>query len=693
MSNFDTVFSTAPKWTNVEAIDATDVINSAYKNAELQNKAFKQLTEAGADVFKYAQQHKLNEVEKEINAMNLDQFQTTDKAALIDDLITKYGTDIGGFDAANINSINKYVDGRNTTLIKDAVDAIDYDSKSRKNITEAMKFDADNIANLIHDLTKTASLLPDGHTDKDKIDQQIEDLRGKFITKYPYGNNAINRAIQSITNDDKKAKTEERQLDNAHADEAVKAYGPAYISYLTQLSSIKAKEAKANKLEDSEAKKQALADIAFDKAALTAHYGSDMIESLKNPLILARLEQVAHNDFHSKRMNEVEYKAATSAIENAKKELELKEYGINVSARTASEGHAVQLAGINARGDGSGGSSSEVKARKETNLNRIIDMGVDKKLAAGFIGDDGEFSPVKTLATVIAHANGLKTNEDNLFNTTYDETYSHWLNTKAIQMAKQMRVSEKAFNAYKEVVAELGVPEIMKRAIIEAGISGRLDKYYTGNGSGPFDSNAVFRNEFRSNIRQVLEDGKMLKTIENEVKNNAYHRNAQEFQKILNAIEVAYPTGMNGFIQDNAKTLINNMPFLYYIGPEYREMVKKAASITSKEKQPSPTNHMSRNAGNTLGVLQQPTAFPTPSNTSPLTGLPKPPPTQKQADKPKDIGKQSTQQKQQSKSNDKEKNQSKTPTSTAPKTPVGWKRSVENGKKSLDEALRHFGIN
>lgn len=692
MSNFDTVFSTAPKWANVEAIDATDVINSAYKNAELQNKAFKQLTEAGADVFKYAQQHKLNEVEKEINAMNLDQFQTTDKAALIDDLITKYGTDIGGFDAANINSINKYVDGRNTTLIKDAVDAIDYDSKSRKNTTEVMQYDADNTADVIHNLTKTTSLLPDGHPDKDKIYQQIESLTEKFMTKHPSGSTFLNRSLQSIVDADKKAKIESVRLDNAHVDEVVKLYGSAYISYLTQISALKAEEAKANKLEDSEAKKQALANIAFDKAALISHYGSEMIESLKNPLILARLEQNAYNDFHAKRMNEAEYEAAISAIENAKKELELKKYSIDKAAQTASEGHAVQLAGIEAKGDGSGSSSSEVKARKETNLNRIIGMGVDKKLAAGFIGDDGEFSPAKTLATVIAHANGLKTNEDNLFNTAYDETYSHWLNTKAIQMAKQMRVSEKAFNAYKEVVAELGVPEIMKRAIIEAGISGRLDKYYTGNGSGPFDSNAAFRNEFRSNIRYILQEKKMLETLEKEVKDNAYHRNAQEFQKILNAIEVAYPTGMNGFIQDNAKTLINNMPFLYYIGPEYREMVKKAASITSKEKQPSPTNHMSRNAGNTLGVLQQPTAFPTPSNTSPLTGLPKPPPTQKQADKPKDIGKQSTQQKQQSKSNDKEKNQSKTPTSTAPKTPVGWERSVENGKESLDKVLKYFNL-
>lgn len=288
MSNFDTVFSTAPKWANVEAIDATDVINSAYKNAELQNKAFKQLTEAGADVFTYAQQHKLNEVEKEINAMNLDQFQTTDKATLIDDLITKYGTDIGGFDAANINSINKYVDGRDTTLIKDAVDAIDYDSKSRKNITEAMEFDARNTADVIHNLSINAGLLPDGTPDKDKLNQQIENITGKFIAKYPFGNESLNKAIQSIKDGEIEAKTKEMQLDNAFADEAIKLYAPIYISYLSQSDAIKAKEAKANKLEDAEAKKKALDDIAYDKAALTSHYDPKMVEFLKNPIYLSK---------------------------------------------------------------------------------------------------------------------------------------------------------------------------------------------------------------------------------------------------------------------------------------------------------------------------------------------------------------------------------------------------------------------
>ncbi|RKM22959.1 hypothetical protein D6D69_05610 [Moraxella catarrhalis] len=109
-------------------------------------------------------------------------------------------------------------------------------------------------------------------------------------------------------------------------------------------------------------------------------------------------------------------------------------------------------------------------------------------------------------------------------------------------------------------------------------------------------------------------------------------------------------------------------------------LLKQAVDWTgtkpSKEKPPSPTKHMNRNAGKTLGILPQPTAFPTSSNVSPLTGLPKPPPTQKQ----------------QSKSSDKGKNQSKTPTSTAPKTPVGWERSVENGKQSLDKVLKYFNI-
>lgn len=646
MSNFDTVFSTAPKWTNIEAIDATDVINSAYKNAELQNKAFKQLTEAGADVFKYAQQHKLNEVEKEINAMNLDQFQTTDKAALIDDLITKYGTDIGGFDAANINSINKYVDGRNTTLIKDAVDAIDYDSKSRKNTTEVMQYDADNTADVIHNLTKTTSLLPDGHPDKDKIYQQIESLTEKFMTKHPSGSTFLNRSLQSIVDADKKAKIESVRLDNAHVDEVVKLYGSAYISYLTQISALKAEEAKANKLEDSEAKKQALADIAFDKAALISHYGSEMIESLKNPLILARLEQNAYNDFHAKRMNEAEYEAAISAIENAKKELDIKKYGIDVSAQTASEGNAVQLAGINVRGDGSGGSSKEVKARKENNVNRLTSVGLTEEQALGFIGENGEFNPNKVLASTLAYANKLHTQHNNSHIQGSKVSSSEWFTKEAPNLAKNAGVSDTRLRDYFDLARKHGKTDVERIKIVEAGIAGRLDIAYQGNGWGIIDMFGVARNDSLDNMEYTLLNKNVLHNIRTEIANEAFYRAANDFSLYLQAINTAYPTGLEGFVRDNAVTLNQNKAFKQYADANTIKLLDEALEA-SKEKVDN--------------------SFYVPNNPSP-------------------------QQKQQSKSNDKGKNQSKTPTSTAPKTPVGWERSVENGKESLDKALRYFNI-
>lgn len=646
MSNFDTVFSTAPKWTNVEAIDATDVINSAYKNAELQNKAFKQLTEAGADVFKYAQQHKLNEVEKEINAMNLDQFQTTDKAALIDDLITKYGTDIGGFDAANINSINKYVDGRNTTLIKDAVDAIDYDSKSRKNTTEVMQYDADNTADVIHNLTKTTSLLPDGHPDKDKIYQQIESLTEKFMTKHPSGSTFLNRSLQSIVDADKKAKIESVRLDNAHVDEVVKLYGSAYISYLTQISALKAEEAKANKLEDSEAKKQALADIAFDKAALISHYGSEMIESLKNPLILARLEQNAYNDFHAKRMNEAEYEAAISAIENAKKELELKKYSIDKAAQTASEGHAVQLAGIEAKGDGSGSSLSKVKDATKNNVNRLTSVGLTEEQALGFIGENGEFNPNKMLASTLAYANKLHTQHNNSHIQGSKISASEWFTKEAPALAKNAGVSDTRLRDYFDLARKHGKTDAEKIRIVEAGIAGRLDIAYQGNGFGIIDMFGVARNNSLSEMEYTLLSKNVLHNIRTEIANEAFYRAANDFSLYLQAINTAYPTGLEGFVKDNAVTLNQNKAFKQYADANTIKLLDEALEA-SKEKVDNP--------------------FYVPNNPSP-------------------------QQKQQSKSNDKGKNQSKTPTATAPKTPVGWERSVENGKESLDKALRYFNI-
>ncbi|AZQ92955.1 hypothetical protein EJK48_0911 [Moraxella catarrhalis] len=631
MSNFDTVFSTAPKWTNVEAIDATDVINSAYKNAELQNKAFKQLTEAGADVFKYAQQHKLNEVEKEINAMNLDQFQTTDKAALIDDLITKYGTDIGGFDAANINSINKYVDGRNTTLIKDAVDAIDYDSKSRKNTTEVMQYDADNTADVIHNLTKTTSLLPDGHPDKDKIYQQIESLTEKFMTKHPSGSTFLNRSLQSIVDADKKAKIESVRLDNAHVDEVVKLYGSAYISYLTQISALKAEEAKANKLEDSEAKKQALADIAFDKAALISHYGSEMIESLKNPLILARLEQNAYNDFHAKRMNEAEYEAAISAIENAKKELDIKWAKVNNDYKLGKQENAIKLFKATNEDKGSGRSSSEVKDATKNNVNRLTSIGLTEEQALGFIGENGEFNPNKVLASTLAYANKLHTQHNNSHIQGSKVSSSEWFTKEAPNLAKNAGVSDTRLRDYFDLARKHGKTDAERIKIVEAGIAGRLDIAYQGNGWGIIDMFGVARNDSLDNMEYTLLNKKVLDNIRTEIANEAFYRAANDFSLYLQAINTAYPTGLEGFVKDNAVALDQNKAFKKYADANTIKLLDEALE-----------------------------AFP--------------------------------QQKQQSKSSDKEKNQSKTPTSTAPKTPVGWERSVENGKESLDKALRYFNI-
>lgn len=646
MSNFDTVFSTAPKWTNVEAIDATDVINSAYKNAELQNKAFDKLASAGADVFTYAQQHKLNEVEKEINAMTLDQFQTTDKAALIDDLITKYGTDIGGFDAANINSINKYVDGRDTTLIKDELDTFDHASKSRKNITEAMKFDADNIADVIHNLTKTASLLPEGHPDKDKAYQQIETLTEQFIDKYPSGSTFLNRSLQSIKDADKKAKTESVRLDNAYADEVVKLYGSAYINYLTQISAIKAKEAKANKLEDSEAKKQALADIAFDKAALTSHYGSEMIESLKNPLILARLEQVAHNDFHSKRMNEVEYEAAISAIKNAEEELKIRWAKVQNDRELGEQKNAIDRLETTNGGDGSDGSSKEVKARKENNVNRLTSVGLTEEQALGFIGENGEFNPNKVLASTLAYANKLHTQHNNSHIQGSKVSSSEWFTKEAPNLAKNAGVSDTRLRDYFDLARKHGKTDAERIKIVEAGIAGRLDIAYQGNGWGIIDMFGVARNDSLDNMEYTLLNKNVLHNIRTEIANEAFYRAANDFSLYLQAINTAYPTGLEGFVRDNAVTLNQNKAFKQYADANTIKLLDEALEA-SKEKVDNP--------------------FYVPNNPSP-------------------------QQKQQSKSNDKGKNQSKTPTSTTPKTPVGWERSVENGKKSLDKALRYFNI-
>lgn len=418
----------------------------------------------------------------------------------------------------------------------------------------------------------------------------------------------------------------------ANSDEVVKLYGSAYISYLTQISALKAEEAKANKLEDSEAKKQALADIAFDKAALISHYGSEMIESLKNPLILARLEQNAYNDFHAKRMNEAEYEAAISAIENAKKELDIKWAKINNDYKLGKQENAIKLFKATNEDKGSGRSLSEVRDATKNNVNRLTSIGLTEEQALGFIGENGEFNPNKVLASTLAYANKLHTQHNNSHIQGSKVSSSEWFTKEAPNLAKNAGVSDTRLRDYFDLARKHGKTDAERIKIVEAGIAGRLDIAYQGNGWGIIDMFGVARNDSLDNMEYTLLNKKVLDNIRTEIANEAFYRAANDFSLYLQAINTAYPTGLEGFVKDNAVALDQNKAFKKYADANTIKLLDEALE-----------------------------AFP--------------------------------QQKQQSKSSDKEKNQSKTPTSTAPKTPVGWERSVENGKKSLDEALRYFGIN
>lgn len=156
----------------------------------------------------------------------------------------------------------------------------------------------------------------------------------------------------------------------------------------------------------------------------------------------------------------------------------------------------------------------------------------------------------------------------------------------------------------------------------------------------------VARNNSLDNMEYTLLNKNVLHNIRTEIANEAFYEGAKDFSLYLQAINTAYPTGLKGFVRDNAVALNQNKAFKQYADANTIKLLDEALEA-SKEKVDNP--------------------FYVPNNSSP-------------------------QQKQQSKSNDKGKNQSKTPTSTAPKTPVGWERSVENGKKSLDKALRYFNI-
>lgn len=99
MSNFDTVFSTAPRWTNVEDISSANntAINALHLGAEMQKKAFDSFATAGNQVFDIAQKQQALEIQKAIDALSTNELANTAKAqADIDKLIKTKFSDLGG---------------------------------------------------------------------------------------------------------------------------------------------------------------------------------------------------------------------------------------------------------------------------------------------------------------------------------------------------------------------------------------------------------------------------------------------------------------------------------------------------------------------------------------------------------------------------------------------------------------------
>lgn len=229
---------------------------------------------------------------------------------------------------------------------------------------------------------------------------------------------------------------------------------------------------------------------------------------------------------------------------------------------------------------------------------------------------------------------------------TLPSTSNSKFTAPAPDLAKNAGVSDTRLRDYFDLARKHGKTDAEKIRIVEAGIAGRLDIAYQGNGFGIIDMFGVARNDSLDNMEYTLLNKNVLHNIRVEIANEAFYGGAKDFSLYLQAINTAYPTGLKGFVKDNAVALNQNKAFKQYADANTIKLLDEALEAL-KEKVDNP--------------------FYVPNNSSP-------------------------QQKQQSKSKDKGKNQSKTPTSTAPKTPVGWERSVENGKESLDKVLKYFNI-
>lgn len=129
MSNFDTVFSTAPKWANVEDISSANntAINALHLGAEMQKKAFDSFATAGNQVFDKAQKQQALEIQKAIDALSVNELANTTKTqADIDKLVLDKFQDIGGASAQTQADIYKALSNAYPERVKqeDAVTAL-----------------------------------------------------------------------------------------------------------------------------------------------------------------------------------------------------------------------------------------------------------------------------------------------------------------------------------------------------------------------------------------------------------------------------------------------------------------------------------------------------------------------------------------------------------------------------------------
>lgn len=628
------------KWQPVQASDPSRLLAASQEAVEAYNKAIKDQIKVFDTMFNNAQQHKMNEVQQAVNAFSLDDYNAPDARAKFDEIVANASKEIGGFNAANQLTMDTIWDNRGKTLIDKGIDQLNYNKSARTEATDVRQYDAESTANVVYTLSAMLSDLPTDSEEYKNISTQIQDILGKFTSKHPDGVELLNAALDKIDSD-RLAREQDR------VNKLVDLDAPVYFDYIGKAAELSARRAQAESLQGDE-RTIALNKIALDEAALQKRYGADFIKSLQDPRVLARMEQYAYDMLTKRQISEAEYKKTIADIENARKALEIKkqavevqEQAVKVQAQDVANRHTVETDKnaltlyriqneIQNRGGGSSGrSSSEVKAATDRNVGRLTSMGVSKALALSFIGEDGEVNPSKVLASVLNQANRYKIEENNgnLYNKDA-MPYTSWVIEKAPALAKAAGVSNAELGIYKKMADTYAVGnDLLKRAIVEAGIAGRLNEFSEGDGFGLADGLAMELNTWQSTVEYVLTKKGMLEVLKAEIADNAFHPSAQNFRTIMAAVDVAYEGGFDKFVQDNAATLHKNAPFMQYVDQETRNKVVDA--INSANGNRSSPNHSikgppHRNAGQTFGLVPQPTSFPKPSsNTSVMTGLPR----------------------------------------------------------------------